>query len=299
MVAFISSREFGTALSVHTFSDLWLAPIGYTEIYPVNWPEYEELGDLATEVNGYPNAPAWVTLYPGNGVTLDYDHAVHDTLCWTPEIGGDSDGFWPPQARIVPLAEENLLAFQRTALGAGPWVRFEEAFVTDLGDGDGFVEAGETIEIFTQLRNSGRTISPEVDVQLSAETSLFVSFPSNTSSVDPLDGFSSGQNVSAFVVEVSPLAEPGISVEFGLTATYDGFVQVFSFNVVLGEEVSLAAFDFEAGGDEGWSVGSPNDASTGTWTRVDPNGTNAQPEDDHTQNPADQCWVTGQGTPGG
>lgn len=54
----------------------------------------------------------------------------------------------------------------------------------------------------------------------------------------------------------------------------------------------------------GWSVGAaggiPDDnATTGIWVRVDPVGTAAQPEDDHTPPPGVMCWVTGQGVPGG
>ena len=56
--------------------------------------------------------------------------------------------------------------------------------------------------------------------------------------------------------------------------------------------------DMEA--DTGWVVGAAgDDATTGIWTRVDPNGTSAQPEDDHTPDPATMCFVTGQGKPGG
>ncbi|MGE4631745.1 MAG: hypothetical protein AAEJ47_01785, partial [Planctomycetota bacterium] len=54
--------------------------------------------------------------------------------------------------------------------------------------------------------------------------------------------------------------------------------------------------DFEQ--SAGWTVGSPNDATTGTWERGDPLGTNAQPGDDHTA-AGTQCWFTGQGTAGG
>lgn len=51
--------------------------------------------------------------------------------------------------------------------------------------------------------------------------------------------------------------------------------------------------------DAGWTVGSPDDnATTGIWVRVDPVGTLAQPEDDHTPD-GTMCWVTGQGVPGG
>ncbi len=48
-----------------------------------------------------------------------------------------------------------------------------------------------------------------------------------------------------------------------------------------------------------WVVGATGDAATtGIWTRVNPNGTGAQPEDDHTAAPGVNCYVTGQGTAG-
>ena len=61
----------------------------------------------------------------------------------------------------------------------------------------------------------------------------------------------------------------------------------------------VAEYDFEAAGDQGWSVGAPNDATTGQWVRQDPVGTAAQPENDNTADPGAQCWFTGQGSVGG
>jgi hypothetical protein len=52
--------------------------------------------------------------------------------------------------------------------------------------------------------------------------------------------------------------------------------------------------------DRGWTVGAGDDtATTGVWERVDPVGTDAQPEDDHTTDPGVFCFVTGQGQVGG
>ena len=53
--------------------------------------------------------------------------------------------------------------------------------------------------------------------------------------------------------------------------------------------------------DTGWVVDplGTDDATTGIWERGDPIGTAAQPEFDHTPDPASQCWFTGQGSPGG
>jgi choice-of-anchor B domain-containing protein len=46
--------------------------------------------------------------------------------------------------------------------------------------------------------------------------------------------------------------------------------------------------------DAGWIVGAAGDtATTGIWERVDPSGTSAQPEDDHTANGV-RCFITGQ-----
>ncbi|MCB9857779.1 MAG: choice-of-anchor B family protein [Phycisphaerales bacterium] len=56
--------------------------------------------------------------------------------------------------------------------------------------------------------------------------------------------------------------------------------------------------DFET--DMGWAVGDPTDTATfGIWTRVDPNGTAAQPENDVTPGAGTHCFVTGQGAVGG
>jgi len=94
---------------------------------------------------------------------------------------------------------------------------------------------------------------------------------------------------------------------YSLTASRFGYEPAVQSATVVEEGVSmadfiltaaLAALDMES--DPGWLVGAPDDnATTGIWVRVDPNGTSAQPEDDHTPDPGVQCWVTGQGTPGG
>ncbi len=58
-------------------------------------------------------------------------------------------------------------------------------------------------------------------------------------------------------------------------------------------------FDYNGQNDDGWSLAAPgDDATTGMWTRGNPVGTAAQPEDD-VSNPGTQCWFTGQGAPGG
>lgn len=61
--------------------------------------------------------------------------------------------------------------------------------------------------------------------------------------------------------------------------------------------INVLTDDFQ--GNLGWSVGPADTATTGIWTRVDPVGTAAQPENDHTAGAGTICWVTGQGVVGG
>lgn len=45
--------------------------------------------------------------------------------------------------------------------------------------------------------------------------------------------------------------------------------------------------------ESGWTVGfAGDDATTGVWNRMNPQGTAAQPEDDHTEGTNGRCWVT-------
>lgn len=65
----------------------------------------------------------------------------------------------------------------------------------------------------------------------------------------------------------------------------------YSFTTVLSADMET---------DPGWTAGASGDnATTGIWTRVNPVGTAAAPEDDHTAAPGSICWVTGQGSVNG
>ncbi|MHA7812805.1 MAG: GC-type dockerin domain-anchored protein [Phycisphaerales bacterium] len=71
-----------------------------------------------------------------------------------------------------------------------------------------------------------------------------------------------------------------------------------TFSALAADQVDFDdLYDFES--SVGFSAGEPgDDATTGIWVRVNPNGTDAQPADDFTDS-GTIAWVTGQGTPGG
>ena len=78
------------------------------------------------------------------------------------------------------------------------------------------------------------------------------------------------------------------------TVTEDSILRQATSAVAVNEVVRS---NFESAA--GWTGGVAGDTATGgVWVRVDPVGTSAQPEDDHSPD-GTLCWVTGQGVVGG
>jgi len=69
------------------------------------------------------------------------------------------------------------------------------------------------------------------------------------------------------------------------------------YTTIVATNEQVAFFD-DAETEMGWTVGDPSDtATTGIWERIDPIGTDAQPEDDASPG-GTLAWITGQHTPG-
>lgn len=103
---FAASRKFRTCLNYHTYSNLLIYPWGYVD--QVANPKFREMAVEMTRVNGYRHGTAPDLLYPVRGVSDDWFYQEIGVYSMTPEAGSGSDGFWPSQARIFPLAKENL-----------------------------------------------------------------------------------------------------------------------------------------------------------------------------------------------
>ena len=299
MKNFIDSRQFETALSCHTYSNLWLYPWGYDSIFTANADEYEEVSALATEVNGYLVGPAAIVLYAANGVTTDYDHGDRGTMCWTPEIGGTNDGFWPPSTRIVPLAEENLLAFQRTTLAAGAFANASQVEILDLGDGDGAFEPGENVGFLVTVRNSGRA-DTSGGITLTLESSdPHLTLLNSSASLPVIASFDEADNSATLLTaQVSNLTPLASTIVADVVVEFEGLPQRTEASFVSGASFPVILDDLEV--DRGWIAGIPSDTATaGLWERGDPIGTSSgsdpmNPEDDTTDG-GQFCFVTGNG----
>lgn len=125
--------------------------------------------------------------------------------------------------------------------------------------------------------NGNWTSIPLTDLGGGNLTAHFPSLPCSTNFEFYLTADAQGAGVWSY-----PTGAPGVLIE-----AQSGF------------GVSLEHTD-DLESNSGWTSGHPgDDATTGIWTRVDPVGTAAQPEIDHTAGSGSLCWVTGQGAVGG
>jgi hypothetical protein len=300
LVAFSNARSFRTSLSMHTYSNLWMYPFGYDSVLPANAAQYDEVAVLATEISHYVVGPVWSTIYPANGVSVDWDHNVRGTFAWTPEVGSQADGFWPPTNRIIPLAEENRQGIQRTLLAAGAYVRPLSLALVDAGDGDGFFEPGESVQVLATARNSGRAATATPVMLGLSTSSTDVAVLVGSQSLGAIGSFAQASNsASPLALSIYAYAAGGANVDLDVTIAYEGYTQLLPMSFTVGEPIPFVRDDVEL--DLGWTKGAPGDtATTGKWVRGDPIGTSnagqpCNPEDDATPAPGVQCMVTGNG----
>ena len=111
-------------VDVHSYSQMWLAPWGWTNDLPPHYSEHVALTSAAVgalqAVHGtvYTSGPSGVTIYPTSGTTDDYMYGTlgitHSYAIETRDRG--QYGFLLPAAQIKPNAQEVLAAFIASAI---------------------------------------------------------------------------------------------------------------------------------------------------------------------------------------
>lgn len=109
---FVESRNFAITLSFHSYSDLFIIPWGYNEIFCDDDETFEYMADTVGNMAAYSTGTAWQLLYSTNGSTDDWGYGETTTknknFAVTIEVGSQSDGFWPPTSRITTLVQKNI-----------------------------------------------------------------------------------------------------------------------------------------------------------------------------------------------
>ncbi|MBC8366817.1 T9SS type A sorting domain-containing protein [bacterium] len=189
-------------------------------------------------------------------------------------------------------------SFQLTAQAPVLETRGIEVIDLPFGDGSGTADAGETITLRVKVGNVGHSDAHDLAATLSTMDMNATVLDGNADCEYLPQGGES--TIHAFEIEINPLCpEPktiGFRLHLGNDSGFSSFLDLF---------LPVGGWFDDIESDRGWTVGAQgDDASTGIWTRVDPNGTiyetvQVQPEDDHSAVPGVTCFITGQGSVGG
>ena len=289
----LSLPNIAIFFDVHCYSQLVLWPYGYDNTEPAGeaGQVHRDIGEgiaaSIESVNGkvFDPKPAH-DLYLASGTSPDWAWDDAGVYGFTYELRDTGQfGFILPPDQIVPSGEEILESFLWTGeqvLGAAG-----VEFTTPLP---------ATIDPFTDVFIDVRFKAPFS--QLDPSTATLVVDDGSIARY-PMVTETDGVSRAAFD---SGSCGRTLDLRFEIE-TIDGVLLEISSDVVDGWAIDVVAtevlFEDDAEADLGWTLGLPSDdATTGVWVRVDPNGTDAQPEDD-ASDPGSICFVTGQGSPGG
>ena len=248
-----NQRPFVMAFNYHTYSNLLIIPWGYIgDFLTPDSVMYNEYGADMTQFNQYTYGTGNNTVgYLVNGDSDDWMYGEQTTknkiFAFTPEIGTDADGFWPPEDRIVPLAEENVYPDLVLARAAGGYAKYKGYALEDKGDLNGYVDAGEEAALTFEILNAGQGTSKNVTLTLHS-SDQYISIITTQSSA-PTD-IASGQTLysSSFSFSAASNTPAGYEPQLTLTVSDDGLETDYAIEgIIIGTPQTVFADNAENG----------------------------------------------------
>ena len=294
---FVEEHNFPIAFNYHSYSNLLIYPYGYE--YENQAPQEDidimiEYGEDMVQFNNYALGTGPDLLYTVNGEACDWMYGVHDIFAYTPEIGGNSDGFWPATNRIIPLAEENLYPNQVLALNVGS--KYEVQISTNSSS----YIIGESYPLSIIVSNKGMGNS-NGGVHINVESSDNLIFELDEIELDEIEARQTINLGEITYFELASSSNSGnIENIIVIVSDDDGYNYLDSVQIILGDTENIVFDPFEI--TSNWIIGDPNDTATaGIWERAIPNptyndeGQMIQPDQDYTSD-GQFCFITENGT---
>jgi len=298
---FVEAHDFKIALNYHSYGNLFIHPYGYDPSLSLPEEDHEifiEYGEAMTQYNNYLLGTGIETVgYTVNGEACDWMYGEHGIYAYTPEVGADSDGFWPSTIRIVPLAEENLFPNQFAAWAVG--AKYEVDFAVAAGP----YSPGETYSTNLSIFNSGLGDS-NGSLTLSIDSpDDYLYFETESVKIGNLGSRTGVDLGDILTFQVLSSAPSGVMTELTIHVTdEDNYDHVTTIELIIGQAVPVASYNFEE--TDGWTVGDvDDDATAGIWESAVPvatffDGNQAQPGSDQSED-GEKCFLTGAATSSG
>ncbi|RPI18414.1 MAG: T9SS C-terminal target domain-containing protein [Ignavibacteriae bacterium] len=253
---FVNSRNIKAGLGAHTFGNLLIRPWAYNNSPTPDENIFLEYSlDITAESHYTHGRPLETVGYQTRGGADDwyYNDSGHIKMIqFTPETGTSADGFWPTQARILPLAQGMLYTNQYMSLIAGPYVLpVSKTFDSTSYNPD---DSGTYKVVF---RNKGLMAAENVTVTWTPENS-FVTIPTQEFNFASVDSFALDSCTFDFIV--GPDAPVNCAIPTTLTIKLDtNTIYTTSVYIMVGAGIETLNDSAESGIDKwtttiGWSL---------------------------------------------
>ncbi len=218
---FVIGKNFRTALNYHTYSNLLIYPYGCWTYLAPDSTIFKEFASDMVAMNGYSPGTAWQLLYPVRGSSDDflYDGDIENNgkiFAMTPEVGGDADGFWPPQSRIFPLAIENLKPNLYYTWVAGDFVSLSNYQLNRQ-----YISPGDQVEMTVTMKNKGLSGADNITVTLEP-ISGFVAVGNGTINIPNIPSRGTFTTSTPLSFAVSPFAPVDTLCKLRLVTSKNG-----------------------------------------------------------------------------
>ena len=233
---FLASRKIKNALNYHTYSNLLIYPYGALSYETPDSSIFREYAGDMTRYNGYTYGTDIQTVgYTTRGNSDDFFYDG-DTLAnggkifaMTPEVGNSSDGFWPPQIRIFPLAQENLHPNLYYA-----WVAGEYASVDNPNFAQSYFNPGDVVQFHPDIRNKGLSTGYNIQVELTSLSSYAI-INSGIINIDSILSRNNANSINplSFTISFSTPVETKIDLVF-TTSTFGTEISKDTVGIIVG-----------------------------------------------------------------
>jgi carboxypeptidase T len=226
MRQFLIDNNIRACLNYHTYSNLLIFPYGALGRETSDSLIFRDHAKDMTQYNNYTYGTDEQTVgytTRGNSDDYFYDGEVElkgKIFAMTPEVGNGSDGFWPLQERIIPLAEENVFPNLYYAWIVGDFVAPYEISITEQ-----YILPGQLVPLSISFKNKGLENASGVTVSFSS-TNDFIDFTQNDLILEDLSSQAEKHYLELTEMLIGEDANAGDTFQISVT-TYKNDVPIF------------------------------------------------------------------------
>ncbi|MCR4417417.1 MAG: M14 family zinc carboxypeptidase [Ignavibacteria bacterium] len=250
---FLLTKGIKACLNYHTYSNLLIYPYGALSRETPDSLIFREFARDMTAFNGYVYGTDQQTVgYSTRGNSDDYMYdgepiSIRPKIfAMTPEVGSSSDGFWPSQSRIFPLAIENLRPnlYYTWIVGEYPSIASK-----NIISSSGYIKNGDTVQFVIELKNKGLGNAYNVSLQFESLSPQLTLIGNSLIQLDTLPARTSTTNQSnPLLIKVANNVQNGTKHKIVAKISINGTVLIKdTTSILVGQPTQVFTDNFETG----------------------------------------------------